>query len=61
MNAIEKQYKLEPNHRLSHLMTALILIIIFLWSMSTIKYDEFDRLKAAKYLAVPRPEIRLIP
>lgn len=41
MNAIEKQYKLEPNHRLSHLMTALILIIIFLWSISTIKYDEF--------------------
>jgi phosphonate transport system permease protein len=41
MNAIEKLYKLEPHYRLSQLMITLILIIIFLWSMSTIKYDEF--------------------
>ena len=41
MNAIEKQYELGHNRHVSQIVTVLIVIILFLWSLSTIQFDEF--------------------
>lgn len=40
MNAIDKQLQLQPNRRLSYIMTVFILSILFVWSVSTIHFEN---------------------
>ncbi|PJO41861.1 phosphonate ABC transporter, permease protein PhnE [Lysinibacillus xylanilyticus] len=40
MNAIDKQLQLQPNRRMSYIMTIFILSILFVWSVSTIHFEN---------------------
>ncbi|MEY9977464.1 phosphonate ABC transporter, permease protein PhnE [Lysinibacillus sp. RC79] len=40
MNAIDKQLQLQPNRRMSYIMTVFILSILFVWSVSTIHFEN---------------------
>ncbi|MFD1448552.1 phosphonate ABC transporter, permease protein PhnE [Oceanobacillus profundus] len=64
MNHIDKQYELEPNRRLTQIMTALILIILFGWSLSAIQFDELtvNGLTIAKniLLGLVQPDVELL-
>ncbi len=40
MNVIEKQYKLEPNRRVTQLVTIFILCLLFVWSLSAIELEQ---------------------
>ncbi|MFJ8511955.1 phosphonate ABC transporter, permease protein PhnE [Lysinibacillus xylanilyticus] len=40
MNAIDKQLQLQPNRRMSYIMTIFILSILFIWSVSTIHFEN---------------------
>lgn len=40
MNAIDKQLHLQPNRRMSYIMTIFILSALFVWSVSTIHFEN---------------------
>ncbi|MGE7673798.1 phosphonate ABC transporter, permease protein PhnE [Lysinibacillus sp. NPDC094403] len=40
MNAIEKQLQLQPNRRMSYIITIFILSMLFVWSVSTIHFEN---------------------
>ncbi|MFJ6207351.1 phosphonate ABC transporter, permease protein PhnE [Lysinibacillus sp. NPDC092081] len=40
MNAIDKQLQLQPNRRMSYIMTIFILSLLFVWSVSTIHFEN---------------------
>ena len=40
MNAIEKQLQLEPNRRMSYIMTIGIVCLLFIWSVTTIHFEN---------------------
>lgn len=64
MNAIDKQYHLEPNRRFSQIITGLVLIIILGWSMSAIQLDQLaaNGLTIAKniLLGLIQPDVELL-
>lgn len=64
MNDIDKQYVLEPNRRFSQIITGLILMILFVWSMSAIPLDELtsNGFTIAKniLLGLVQPDIELL-
>ncbi|MGE7908681.1 phosphonate ABC transporter, permease protein PhnE [Lysinibacillus xylanilyticus] len=54
MNAIDKQLQLQPNRRMSYIMTIFILSILFVWSVSTIHFENvsLNGTKIAKNILV---------
>lgn len=64
MNDIDKQYVLEPNRRFSQIITGLILMILFVWSMSAIPLDQLtsNGFTIAKniLLGLVQPDIELL-
>lgn len=64
MNAIDKQYHLEPNRRISQIITGLILIILLCWSISAIQFDQLatNGLTIAKniLLGLVQPDVELL-
>lgn len=64
MNDIDKQYVLEPNRRFSQIITGLIVIILFVWSMSAIPLDQLtsNGFTIAKniLLGLVQPDIELL-
>lgn len=64
MNDIDKQYVLEPNRRFTQIITGLILMILFVWSMSAIPLDQLtsNGFTIAKniLLGLVQPDIELL-
>lgn len=64
MNDIDKQYVLEPNRRFSQIITGLIVMILFVWSMSAIPLDQLtsNGFTIAKniLLGLIQPDIELL-
>ncbi|MFJ7979506.1 phosphonate ABC transporter, permease protein PhnE [Lysinibacillus xylanilyticus] len=54
MNAIDKQLQLQPNRRMSYIMPIFILSILFVWSVSTIHFENvsLNGTKIAKNILV---------
>lgn len=54
MNAIDKQLQLQPNRRMSYIITIFILSILFVWSVSTIHFENvsLNGTKIAKNILV---------
>ncbi|SCX39002.1 phosphonate ABC transporter, permease protein PhnE [Lysinibacillus fusiformis] len=40
MNAIDKQLQLQPNRRMSYIMTMIILSLLFIWSVTAIHFEN---------------------
>ncbi|MFJ7918703.1 phosphonate ABC transporter, permease protein PhnE [Lysinibacillus fusiformis] len=40
MNAIDKQLQLQPNRRMSYIMTMIILSLLFIWSITAIHFEN---------------------
>lgn len=63
-NAVQKQYELEPNRRLSQVTTIIVLVMVFGWSFSAIKVDDLtvEGFSIAKniLLGIVQPDVDLL-